>query len=108
MYDATPYGKIFFQEHEQVPTVNIRDKYHCVSSRRKGNGVIQKIPEHSNLFLFHLKKLLIDFRVKNGKEREKTLICCSTYSCIHLLILVCALTRNQTCNLVYRDNALST
>ena len=29
-----------------------------------------------------------------------TLICCSTYLCIHWLILVCSLTRNRTHNLV--------
>ena len=33
-----------------------------------------------------------------GRERE-TLICCFTYLCIHWLILVCALTGDQTCNL---------
>ena len=32
------------------------------------------------------------------RERE-TLICCYPYLCIHWLILVCALTRDQTCNL---------
>ena len=39
----------------------------------------------------------IDFR-ERGKEKE-TLICFSTYLCIHWLILVCALTGDQTHNL---------
>ena len=57
------------------------------------------------IFLF----LFIDFREKEeGGERERarekeTSICCSTYlfmlSLIHCLILICALTGNQTCNL---------
>ena len=35
-----------------------------------------------------------------GREREtETLICCFTYLCVHWLILVCALPRDQTCNL---------
>ena len=33
------------------------------------------------------------------RERErKTLTCCSTYLCIHWLLLICALTRDQTHN----------
>ncbi|KAF6109763.1 hypothetical protein HJG60_010966 [Phyllostomus discolor] len=49
------------------------------------------------------------------KERELS-ICCSPYLCIHWLILVCAFTRDRTCNLgvlgqcsnqlSYRDRAL--
>ena len=35
-------------------------------------------------------------REMGGRERE---ICCSTYLCIHLLILVCALTEDRTYNL---------
>ena len=42
-------------------------------------------------FLFNFFYLLI-FR-----ERE-TMICCSTSVCIHWLILICALTRDGTCN----------
>ena len=43
--------------------------------------------------------LFINF-LKRGRERERgKLICCSKYSCIHWLILVCALARDQTCNL---------
>ena len=40
----------------------------------------------------------IDFTDRNGgREREReTSICCSTYFCIHWLILACALTRDQT------------
>ena len=34
-----------------------------------------------------------------GERQRETLICCSTYFCIHWLILVCALTRDQTLNL---------
>ena len=35
---------------------------------------------------------------ENGRQRE-TSICCSTYLCIHWLILVCALSRDQIPNL---------
>ena len=56
------------------------------------------------LFCFSFLKLF--FREKEGgsggegerRERE-TSICCSTYFRIHWLIFVCALTRDQTCNL---------
>ena len=37
-----------------------------------------------------------------GRERERDTersICCSTYLCIHWLILICSLTGDQTCNL---------
>ena len=38
--------------------------------------------------------------LERGQERErKTLICCSTYLCIHWLTLVCTLTGDQTHNL---------
>ena len=46
-----------------------------------------------------LKKtfLFIDLREREeGGEREKTLTCCSTYSCIHWSNLACALTGDQT------------
>ena len=34
------------------------------------------------------------------REREREIsICCSTYLCMHLLILTCALTRDQSHNL---------
>ena len=57
---------------------------------------------------FHcfLRKFTYWFLRKRGRERERetekereTSICCSTYLCIHLLIFVCALTRDQTHNL---------
>ena len=52
--------------------------------------------------LFHycspFKKYLLTLE-RERKEREKMSICCSTYSCIHLLTLVCNLTGYQTCNL---------
>ena len=41
---------------------------------------------------------------------KETSICCSTYLCIHWLILACALTRDRTCNLgiwEQRGNQLS-
>ena len=55
----------------------------------------------------HLFKKITDFffLLEKGKgregerEKERTLIYCSTYSCIHWLLLVCALTRDQTFNL---------
>ena len=49
------------------------------------------------IFLRRFSKFLrIDF-----KEREReTLICCSTYLCIHWLILVCALTKCQPTELL--------
>ena len=34
-----------------------------------------------------------------GTDRQQTLICCSTYWCIHCSILACALTEDQTHNL---------
>ena len=44
--------------------------------------------------------LLIDFRVTREREKEgKSSLCCSTYLCIHWLLLICALTRDQTHNL---------
>ncbi|KAF6114751.1 hypothetical protein HJG60_010685 [Phyllostomus discolor] len=42
--------------------------------------------------------LLIDFRERKGRGREKE-ICCSTYLCVHWLTLVCAVTRDRTHNL---------
>ena len=38
-------------------------------------------------------------RKREREREEETVICCSTYLCIHWLILVCVLTRDQTCNL---------
>ena len=49
-----------------------------------------------SLHPFFFKILLIYSKL--GKER-KTLICCSTYWCIHWFILVCALTGDRTHNL---------
>ena len=43
--------------------------------------------------------LKIDFREEGGVREKRTLICCSTYLCIHWLIPICALTRDQTHNL---------
>ena len=42
-----------------------------------------------------LKKKSIDFREEEEGGERKTLICCSTYLCIHWLFLVCALTRDR-------------
>ena len=70
----------------------------------KDDGRLKKITHEegfigSTLFLF-LNFLFIDFRqTKEGQKERKTLICCSTYWCIHWLILICALTGDRTCNL---------
>ena len=41
-------------------------------------------------------------------RKRGTSICCFTYLCIHWLILICALTRDQTyITLAYQDNALT-
>ena len=42
--------------------------------------------------------LILDRGRESVREKE-TLICCSTYLCIHLLILARTLTRDQTHNL---------
>ena len=53
---------------------------------------------------FSIKIFFIDLREKEReeereRERDKqTLICCSTYLCIHWLILVCAMTRGGICH----------
>ena len=52
----------------------------------------------SEVFFFYL----LIFLERRGREREtkrETLICWSSYLCIHWLILVYALTRDRTCNL---------
>ena len=48
--------------------------------------------------IFYL--LILERKGKGGGEREKKEreFCCSTYLCIHCLILVCALSRDQTHN----------
>ena len=46
--------------------------------------------------------LIIEKTIFIGREREserETLICCSTYLCVQWLILIYALTGDQTCNL---------
>ena len=43
-----------------------------------------------------MSNLIIDLRER--KREKKTLICCATYLCIHMLCLVCVLTRDQTQN----------
>ena len=49
--------------------------------------------ENGALFIF-IKKIFLLYFIEGD-----TLTCCSTYSCIHWLLLVCALTRARTCNL---------
>ena len=49
-------------------------------------------------FFFFFKFLLIDF-LDRGRKRERETLICSTYLCIHGLLLLCALTGVQTCNL---------
>ena len=48
-------------------------------------------------FFFRKSLFLIDFLGELGREGA-TWIYCSTYLCIHWLLLVCALTRDQTQN----------
>lgn len=43
--------------------------------------------------------LLILQRESKGERKRETSICYSTYICIHWLIIICALSRRQTCNL---------
>ena len=52
------------------------------------------------------KKIFIDFRESEDGERE-ALICCSTYLCIHWLILGWVLTRIEPATLVYGNEALT-
>ena len=42
--------------------------------------------------------LKIDFRERKEKERREISTCCSTYLCIHWLLLVCALIWDPTRN----------
>ena len=48
---------------------------------------------------FSLISLLLILERGEGERESETSICCSTYLFIHWLILVCALTRDWTCNL---------
>ena len=50
---------------------------------------------------FFKKNSYIEFRERKerGEEEQETLICYSTYLCIHWLILICTLTEDQTHNL---------
>ena len=70
-----------------------------------------KIRAESNTALINLF-LVIIFRERGRKrERKETSICCSTYSCIHWLLLVYVLTGDRTCNLAVlrqHSNQLST
>ena len=79
-----------------------------VAVRAKNKGTVFL----KNVFLIFL--LILEER-KLGRERERgrdgagreRLICCSTYLCIHWLILVLALTRDQTHSLGVLNDALT-
>ena len=51
-----------------------------------------------------LNTFLIDFL----ERKRKILICCSSYLCIHWLILLCALVEKEPTTLVYQADALTT
>ena len=59
----------------------------------------QLLPESSwpNLWVFFFNFYLLI--LEGGRREWETTICCSTYLCIHWLLLVCALTGNRYCNL---------
>lgn len=59
------------------------------------------LPRGPTFFLIYLSV----FR-EGGGERESS-ICCSTYLCIHWLILTCTLARDGTHNLSYGDDTLT-
>ena len=62
-------------------------------------GFIQGPLLHKGTFLLK-RNLFFNIDIREVGEREtETLICCSTFLCIHCLILVCALTKNWICNL---------
>ena len=54
---------------------------------------------HEHQYFSHNDFDLLILERERGKEREKERWICSTYLCIHWSFFVCALTRNQTCNL---------
>ena len=83
---------------------------------------ISKAFSHLRFLFFHLKSIpppciyivfidwFLERRREVGRERDRerereTSICCSTYLCIHWLILICPLTGTEPTTLVYQDNA---
>ena len=100
---------------ERERNSDVREKHQSVASRTSPSGVLAYNPGmcpswESNHQPFglrdvaqpiepHQSGLLIDFRERNRKGKRETLICFSTYLCIHGLIPVCAVTRQQTCKL---------
>ena len=60
--------------------------------RKKGHGNL--VESWAEEFLCFLKKLIYQFEREEGwgETDRQTWICCSTYLCIHRLLLVCALT----------------
>ena len=42
-----------------------------------------------------------------SEKETKTSICCSTYLCIHWLLLICALTEIEIATLTYQEDALT-
>ena len=51
---------------------------------------------HDQSYLSSQRFFFIDFRERKGRGGGRMLICCSTYLCIHWMILVCALIGNWT------------
>ena len=78
----------------------LKYRYVCMSLSKKNCHVTYLYWKHSNLvhIIFFCILIFKEREKEEGRERE-TLICCSTYLCIHWLLLVCALTGDQTCNL---------
>ena len=61
------------------------------------------------IFILFFKDVLIYLEKGGwrGRGEGDISICFSTYLCIHWLILVCALTGDQTCNLGYQDDTVT-
>ena len=60
------------------------------------------------LSLLFLSFFLVSFFLSWLERKIETLICCSTYLCIHWLILVCALSGDRTRNLGIWEDTLTT
>ena len=58
------------------------------------------ILNYISLLFFNFYLLILEIERNRRRKRERvSLSCRSTYWCIHWLLLVCALTRDRTCNL---------
>ena len=78
----------------------------CVSSNLSISWTLSNFWHAIDCSIFLIYWFLKEGGKGTGKERE-TLMCCSTRLGIHRLILVCALSRDQTCNPEYQDDALT-